>query len=76
MTNFNDFFAPLYKKTQRSVATILTDYGQRRYLAQTEAGNKLVLTGQASVGDKVFFDANTKKILEQAPSIVFSDIPV
>ncbi|PIE46396.1 MAG: hypothetical protein CSA44_00095 [Gammaproteobacteria bacterium] len=61
MTNFNNFFAPLYQKTRRSVATILTDYGQG---------------GQASVGDKVFFDANTKRILEQAPNVVFSDIPV
>lgn len=76
MTNFNNFFAPLYQKTRRSVATILTDYGQGRYEAQTEAGNKLVLKGQASVGDKVFFDANTKRILEQAPNVVFSDIPV
>lgn len=76
MTNIAKDFEGLWKKEHRSVATILTDYGQGRYEAQTEAGYKLIVTGSATVGEKVFYDVRTKKVLEQAPDVTFFDIPV
>lgn len=77
MTNLNDFFSPLYKKTHTGVAAITADLGTGRYAAQTEAGESLVLTGTGvNVGDKVFYDARTRAILAQAPSVVFVDILV
>lgn len=76
MTSLATTFEHFFDRTNQSIATVLTDYGQGRYECQTEAGHKLILTGQANVGDKVFYDVYQKKIIEQAPNITFVDIPV
>lgn len=76
MTSIAKTFEHFFDRTHRSIATILTDYGQGRYEAQTESGDKLILNGKANVGDKVFYDIHSKKILEQAPNVTFVDIPV
>ncbi|PID62001.1 MAG: hypothetical protein CR974_03890 [Gammaproteobacteria bacterium] len=76
MTDIAKAFENFFADERRSIATILSDYGNGHYEAQTETGHKLILLGNANVGDKVFYGVESKRILEQAPNIPFVEILV
>ncbi len=76
MTDIAKAFDNFFEHEHRAIATILQNYGAGRYEAQTVAGNRLIINGEATVGDKVFYDTKTKRILDKAPDVEFFDIPV
>lgn len=76
MTNIAKDFEHFFKREHRSIATIITDNGNGNYEAQTESSVRLIIKGDASVGDKVFYDVKTRRILEKAPNVTWLDVEV
>lgn len=78
MINIAKTFDTLYSNevTHRDIATITAAKTLGNYEAQTESGDNIIINGDANVGDKVFYDIRTRKILAKAPNVVFHDVPV
>lgn len=76
MTNIAKDFEHFFKREHRSIATIITDNGNGNYAAQTEDGKPLIIKGDAAVGDKVFYEVKTRRILEKAPNVAWVDVEV
>ena len=75
MNLFTQFNA-LFKRQTRSIAKITRQNGIN-YIAQTDAGNEITLSGNGySVGDKVYYDRQTGRILDTAPNLEMVELVV
>ena len=74
--NISNVFKALVNPQQIAVAKITTDQGGGTYQAETQGGRVLLLKGNASVGQMVFYDMRTRAITGQAPNISVIDIAV
>lgn len=59
---------------QRSIATITGKSGDGKCTAKTQAGANLILIGAAEVGQRVFYDVRSGRILGDAPKVEITDI--
>lgn len=59
----------ILSRHQQGVAQITGDLGGGAWAARSQGGSNLVLSGQAAIGNKVFYDIKTNKILSQAPDL-------
>lgn len=72
--NLKSTFEALFSRQETGIATITGERGGGSYAATTQGGAEVVLTGSATVGKKVFYDAKSGRILGEAPSHRVTDI--
>lgn len=72
LKQFNDLIAP--KKQQ--AARVIAQKGADAFVAETPAGLIVVITGTTQVGQHVYYDDYTKRIIGQAPAVAWTGIPV
>ena len=71
--NLKSTFEALFGRQETGIATITGERGGS-YAATTQGGADVVLTGSATVGKKVFYDAKSGRILGEAPAHRVTDI--
>lgn len=71
-------FNAIFKREKRAVAKLVVQNPDGSWEARTSSGNQPIrLTGQGyEVGQNVFYDVPTHKILDTAPSVVVIDMEV
>ncbi|MCS4534233.1 hypothetical protein [Neisseria montereyensis] len=69
-------FNAIFNREERGIAKITGDLGGGSFAARANGGGNIVLNGQASNGQSVFYDKRTNKILGPAPDLDVTDIPV
>lgn len=73
--NLTQQFADLFEPQQIAVATITAEYGSK-WIGRTMGGETITLTGQASVGSRVYYKVQTRQIIEPAPNVATVEVPV
>lgn len=76
MTNLYQSLTALLNREQRGIAKITGDLGGGTWAAQTQSGGNLVLSGQASLNQRVFYDVRTNRIISQAPDAAVLELGV
>ena len=88
MTNLYQNLTALLKREQRGIAKITGDLGggswkggffcpcHGSWAAQTQSGGNLVLSGQAALNQRVFYDVLSNRILGQAPDTTVLELGV
>lgn len=76
MTNLYQNLTALLNREQRGIAKITGDLGDGSWAAQTQSGGNIVLSGQASLNQRVFYDIRTNRIISQAPDAAVLELGV
>ena len=78
MMNLLQQFQAVFRSEKRSVARLVVQNPDSSWEARTSSGNQPIrLTGQGyTVGQMVFYDIITHKILEIAPDVVVVELVV
>ena len=76
MTNLYQNLTALLNREQRGIAKITGDLGGGSWAAQTQSGGNIVLSGQASLNQHVFYDIHTNRIISQAPDAAVLELGV
>ena len=58
------------------VAKITGRLGGSAWAAQSQTGGNLILTGEAEMGGRVFYDQYTNRITGRAPDLAVTDLPL
>ena len=58
------------------VAKITGHLGGSAWAAQSQTGGNLILTGEAEMGGRVFYDQHTNRITGRAPDLAVTDLPL
>ena len=58
------------------VAKITGHLGGNAWAAQSQTGGNLILTGEAEMGGRVFYDQHTNRITGRAPDLAVTDLPL
>lgn len=69
-------FRALITPQKRQVAKITGGKGAGVWVAETPGGAVVVLTGEAQIGQSVYYDAYTREIEGQAPDVVWVEISI
>ena len=76
MTNLYQNLTALLNREQRGIAKITGDLGGGSWTAQTQSGGNIVLSGQAALNQRVFYDVRTNRIISQAPDAAVLELGV
>lgn len=76
MTNLYQNLTSLLNHEQRGIAKITGDLGGGSWAAQTQSGGNIVLSGQAALNQRVFYDIRTNRIISQAPDAAVLELGV
>lgn len=76
MTNLYQNLTALLNREQRGIAKITGDLGGGSWAAQTQGGGNIVLSGQAALNQRVFYDIRTNRIISQAPDAAVLELGV
>ena len=76
MTNLYQNLTALFNREQRGIAKITGDLGGGSWAAQTQSGGNIVLSGQAALNQRVFYDIRTNRIISQAPDAAVLELGV
>ena len=76
MTNLYQNLTALLNREQRGIAKITGDLGGGSWGAQTQSGGNIVLSGQAALNQRVFYDVRTNRIISQAPDAAVLELGV
>jgi|GEM_PF-335831 hypothetical protein len=76
MTNLYQNLTALLNREQRGIAKITGDLGGGSWAAQTQSGGNIVLSGQAALNQRVFYDIRTNRIISQAPDAAVLELGV
>ena len=76
MTNLYQNLTALLNREQRGIAKITGDLGGGSWAAQTQSGGNSVLSGQAALNQRVFYDIRTNRIISQAPDAAVLELGV
>ena len=76
MTNLYQNLTALLNREQRGIAKITGDLGGGSWAAQTQSGGTIVLSGQAALNQRVFYDVRTNRIISQAPDAAVLELGV
>lgn len=76
MTNLYQNLTALLNREQRGIAKITGDLGGGSWAAQTQSGGNIVLSGQAALNQRVFYDVRTNRIISQAPDAAVLELGV
>ena len=76
MTNLYQNLTALLNREQRGIAKITGDLGGGSWAAQTQSGGNIVLSGQAALSQRVFYDVRTNRIISQAPDAAVLELGV
>lgn len=76
MTNLYQNLTALLNREQRGIAKITGDLGGGSWAAQTRSGGNIVLSGQAALSQRVFYDIRTNRIISQAPDAAVLELGV
>lgn len=76
MTNLYQNLTALLNREQRGIAKITGDLGGGSWAAQTQSGGNIVLSGQAALSQRVFYDIRTSRIISQAPDAAVLELGV
>ena len=76
MTNLYQNLTALRNREQRGIAKITGDLGGGSWAAQTQSGGNIVLSGQAALNQRVFYDVRTNRIISQAPDAAVLELGV
>lgn len=63
-------------REQRGVAKITGELGGGSWRARSQSGGHLVLYGETAVGQSVFYDTLSGRVLGQAPDLQVLDLSV
>ena len=50
--------------------------GGSAWAAESQTGGNLILTGEAEMGGRVFYDQHTNRITGRAPDLAVTDLPL
>ena len=76
MTNLYQNLTALLNREQRGIAKITGDLGGGSWAAQTLSGGNIVVSCQAALNHRVFYDIRTNHIISQAPDAAVLDLGV
>lgn len=76
MTNLYQNLTALLNREQRGIAKITGDLGGGSWAAQTQSSGNIVLSGQAALSQRVFYDVRTNRIISQAPDAAVLELGV
>nr|DAN48377.1 MAG TPA: hypothetical protein [Caudoviricetes sp.] len=76
MTNLYQNLTALLNREQRGITKITGDLGGGSWAAQTQSGGNIVLSGQAALNQRVFYDIRTNRIISQAPDAAVLELGV
>ena len=76
MTNLYQNLTALLNREQRGIAKITGDLGGGSWAAQTQSCGNIVLSGQAALNQRVFYDVRTNRIISQASDAAVLELGV
>lgn len=76
MMNIYQRLNGIINRERRGIAKITGHLGGGSWTAVSQAGGSLILTGQATIGRRVFYDQTSRRILGDAPDLDVADLPL
>lgn len=76
MNNIRQQLIDLINPRHRAVAKIVGGKGADTWVGETPSGGVVVITGQAQIGESVYYDAITLRIEGKAPDLDWLEIKV